>query len=104
MLFSICTGQLYHIRQLRFSESGTDGVLNRQLLPESEAHEQTMFMRAMETGAVEPCVVNDVDLDADPNLKSAEKVTAMGTTANRSVNMDYTSGFGIAIGGPNKPL
>lgn len=66
----------------------------------SEAEEQTAFLKGLVTGAVEPCVVNDVDLDANPTIKK-EEVKAMGTTANRSVNSNYNEGFGIAIGGPN---
>lgn len=77
-------------------------IENEIFVEASEANERTAFIKSLETGAVEPCVVNDVDLDADPVVGKGEKVEAMGTAANKSVNMTYNDGFGIGIGGPNK--
>ena len=68
----------------------------------SENEEQTMFLKSTPTGAVEPCVVNDLDLDAVDSKAKAEKVEGMGTAANPAINWDYNSGFGIATGGPQK--
>ena len=58
-------------------------VENEIFVEASEANERTAFIKALETGAVEPCVVNDVDLDADPTVTKGDKVEAMGTAATR---------------------
>lgn len=78
-------------------------IVENEIFVEASVNtERTAFVKALETGAVEPCVVNDVDLDADPTISKGDKVEAMGTTGAGDVLLTYEEGFGIAIGGINK--
>lgn len=70
----------------------------------SEAETITTFVPHAVTDAVEPCVVKGLDLDSPEGQAKAEKVIPMGTGASSSVNLTYKDGFGMDIGGINKPL
>lgn len=68
----------------------------------SEQETMTCFVPHAVTDSVEPCVVKGVDLDSGDGVTKKD-VKALGTTANRSVNLTYMDGFGMDNGGPNSP-
>ena len=74
-------------------------IVEKEIFLEAdEAFENTTYLKATATGAAEPCVINDLDTEAD--IK-ADEVKALGTSQVPGINLTYEDGFGIAIGGPD---
>lgn len=63
----------------------------------------TTFVPHAVTDSVEPCVVKGLDLDSQGGAR-AQGVVPMGTTSSDSVLLTYNDGFGMDIGGINKPM
>lgn len=70
----------------------------------SETETITTFVPRAVTDGTEPCVVSGLDLDSNDGVAKQEQVVPSGTAAASSILLDYTEGFGMDIGGYNKPL
>ena len=79
-------------------------IENEIIFGASEAETITTFVPHAVTDAVEPCVVSGLDLDSDEGAVKKEQVVPMGTESSGYVTLDYNDGFGMDIGGINKPL